>query len=313
MSEQFQIFIFTTLITLFSLITGTTITTWSQFKSTDKDKRANITLLIGTVLIILYLTIIIIILFSGSLIQLLQALLSLLYKNTNVAFLLLWTAIIYLVPKIINKVTQKIIKSSTHLSTAEVTPTRRRLQRQVNVNRNFFSDKLTTHLSRWTIISGSPLITPLRGFRLPKSLLFDKSSTPRNSFVIAKGIEAVNAKVECDAFLENGAVLNIAFRINNDASEFYMARVDSRSNGSNGILISKLSTNWGYIEQTNTYVPTNQWVHIELSFQDSNIELKINNETISKEDSTIFTAGSIGLFNEVERVFINNFTIRKLS
>lgn len=88
-----------------------------------------------------------------------------------------------------------------------------------------------------------------------------------------------------------------------------MARIDSRSAGSSGILITSNSRNWGYIKQPNSYVLNDRWYHIELNFHNSKIQLKIDSDIIAEEDSKIQIAGSIGMFNELKRVFVNNVLI----
>lgn len=221
---------------------------------------------------------------------------------------IIWLAIIFVLNKLIILIAKfigksKLIKTS---GTTNNTPSRSSSSRSF-----MFRDKLNGSLNKWQIICGVPQISNIRGNPNPPSLLLEENPQDRrDSFVLAKNVSLSTGNIACDVYLERDAVFNIAFRVNSSASDFYMARVDSRPGGSNGILISR-NNNWDYISVPKKYVLPDQWHHLELKFTNSRIDFKINNDTATERTKNVFpiTQGSIGMFNEVKRVFVNNFKV----
>lgn len=293
------------------IIISVTFQVWSTYKQTNKNKDATQAIVIGFVIVAFYIFFLMIL--FGDLKQPLQALNNLFLQAVNIKILLLWTLFIALVPKFQKVISAKITrgkaikKSSKPIHTSTRQTTRRR--------KPVFSDDLKTDLRQWDTIVGSPQISQIRGTPQPPSLLLEENAgDSRNSFIVARGINLLNAKVVCDAYFEHDSVLNIVFRASpNSLSEYYMARIDSRTGGSNGILKAERQQHWGYLVQPNKYVLNDRnWYHIELTFIGNRITLKIDSETIKLKDSSISVPGNIGMFNEVKRVFVSNFEIERL-
>lgn len=306
MSEAVSIF-------LFGLIPTFLITTaqiWSTFKSANKNKEAKFSLVAGLTLILIYCFVVFYIL--GSLQKPLQMILNLLSTKVDVVMLVIWTILIVLTPKIATLITSKITKRGSITPISKLVPNK---QPKVKKNKTLilFQDKLNVNLDKWHTISGSPQINNIRGLPYPPSLLLEENPVDRrDTFITANNINIKNFKIICDIYLERGAVCNLVFRANNGFTDFYMARIDARDAGSSGILLAKNSRDWTYIMQPNSFVLNDRWYHVELTVNESHIVLKINDELIEMQDSRILSAGSVGIFNELKRVFVNNFIIENL-
>ena len=285
------------------IIIATTFQVWSTFKSTDKNKEAKISLIVGVLILVLFSIVALYLL--GSLNKPIQSITEILQINVDLRILIFWTLAVSFAPKIANKIVPVFVRKGKAInSSRKQIPTKTNTKKVVAI----FKDPLNKDLANWHTIVGQPQISNIRGTPNPPSLLLEENaSDPRNSFIITDKVNIQNGKIMCDVYLEQGAVFNLVFRANNSVSDYYMARVDARSNGSNGILSATGSTSWGYIKQTNTYVLNDRWYRVELMFRNSKIEFKINNEVISVEDNKIITTGSVGMFNELKRVFVNNF------
>lgn len=301
-SESKEIFLFGLIVLAFS----TTLQIWSTFKSADKKREANQTLLIGGIFTV---TIVIAVAYIlGLFSKPIQNINTLLNYKFSLGTLIIIIILIYLIPRL-GKVIALRISLIIQKGAKEIRPSSP--TQHNNTKQASFEDNFNHDLAKWDIVCGDPQISYIRGFPKPPSLLLEeKPIDKRNSFILARNEEDKNGIISCDIYLERDAVVNIAFRVNNSASDFYMARIDSRAGGSNGILLAK-NLNWGYIKQPNSYVLPDRWYHVELTFKDANIQLKINNELIEVKDTTYSSIGSIGIFNEVKRVFVNSFTFIK--
>ena len=51
------------------------------------------------------------------------------------------------------------------------------------------------------------------------------------------------------------------------------------------------------------------WHHVIVSFKEEKIRLQINNRVFVTKNNEFNFDGEIGLFNEVKRAFVNNFSI----
>ena len=245
MSEAWTIALLIFLFTLFL----TTIQTWSTFKAADKNKEARNTLAIGVFCCVIYSFFLLFLtgIFTVSKIG------EILFTSVQVIYVIVWTIGIILIPKTVSFLVNKITSIGTTYAKGK-----NKLLKPPSKNKSkiVFSDELKTDFNKWRIVCGSPQISSIRGLPNPPSLLLEENSTDRrDSFIIAKGISIKNGAISCDVYLEREAVINIIFRCN--INNFYMARIDSRSAGSSGILLSKDKIgNWSYINQPNEMNPT---------------------------------------------------------
>lgn len=287
----------------------TTWQIWSAFKSTDKNREAKIHGIGGLFISVGY-SVVVSYLF-GWLDQPTQTFTNFLRSGVDYLSLFIWTIVILFGRKIGNFISQKIIRKG---SVVKSSPKKRRAHKKKKKQASFyFSDQFKTNLDEWIPVTGSPQISDIRGLPDPPSLLLEEYPTDRrNSFIIARTIKIKNGKISCDVYLEREAVFNLVFRANDGLSDFYMARIDSRPGGSNGLLRTSNSINWGYFKQPNTYVVNDRWYHVELIFKESKITFKIDSETMEEINRDLSEEGSIGMFNEVKRAFVNNLEVEEL-
>lgn len=284
-----------------------TVQVWSAFKSTDKVKEALITVTIGGIISIIYLCTLLALL--GAFTEPLIKITEILYFKINVITLIIFTISILFTWKF-TKILISVIGRGKLVST-----NKNQKKRKVNKKTKIvFYDTLEQNIVNWHTISGNPQISQIRGLNSSNSLLLEEFPSIRtDTFVTPNKISLKSGKISCDVYLERDAVFNIVVGADPGFTNFIMARIDSRTAGSNGILKANQSNNWGYIEQPNTYVLHDQWYHVEIIFEDKKyIKLLLDGKTlISKIDINLRTDGYIGIFNEIKRVFVNNFSVYK--
>lgn len=278
------------------IVLSITLGGWFNFKSadnsTDKKKWANIILLIGSLLTVLILIILGFVFDIYS--QLLKNLLILINLPVTVGGLV-GLILVYMIAAYILRLIKRFIFR--------------------NEGKVLFMDRMDKDLEQWSPISGKPIISSERGKnRVKKSLLLDKdSSSRRNTCLLVKMNNIKNAIIECDVYLEPNAVFNIVFRSNLGVSNYYMARLDSRPRGGlNGFWIGERVDSWRHLT-SKSKVLHGKWCHVILNVRDSHFILDIDGETLEADDNTYTSAGGIGMFNEINRVFVNNFTVTSLS
>lgn len=299
MSEAWTIFL---LGVSFSLLV-ITIQIWSTFNTADKFKEAKYSLIIGLLITISFG------LFTLIKIDFLQQekLRAYLFSTVQIIYVIIWTIFLLLSPKLISILVNKITSFGTKYAK------KKKITKKINKIRlkTDFSDNFKTDLNKWEKVSGSPQISFIRGIPNPPSLLLEENPKDRrDSYILAKDVSFINGIITCDVYLEREAVLNLVFRCN--TNDFYMARIDSRAAGSSGILISRDRVgNWGYIYQPNISFQNDVWHHLVLSFKNNDIKFQIDEEVFKIKNKELLNSGRIGLFNEVKRVFVNNFSVIK--
>lgn len=286
---------------------------WVTFKASDKNYEAKKTLILGIAILILFL------IFSGWLPlerpqKLFQSLIQEFSNTVDLKTLIIWALMIILVPETVRFYFKKFSPKKI-IKTSKNKKGRKSIKRNNSKGNNSFQDSLTNDLSKWKVITGQPQISNIRGFNTASSLLLEEYPLDRrHSFIIANTKEIKNGKIECDVYLERDALVNIVFRADSGPGRFYMARVDSRSAGSCGILYCENYTSWNYIQTPNVIAPSDHWYHIEVTFKDNNLSLKIDNSTVvSLNDQRLAIPGYVGIFNEVKRAFVNNFVVTELN
>jgi len=283
---------------------------WAQFKSSDKDEEAKKALTFGLPVILAYS--ILVLLLTGSLKEPLQAVQVLL--KAQFSFLALIVS---------NLATFSLLALTYWLSRRGVLNLRKSEDRQESLKESVgaaystivFEDSLSGNLSKWHTVCGNPTISGIRG-RDPHrhSLMLDVDpNSRRNTFVIAEGVLVKDGKIKCDVWLERGAIFNLVFRSDNGVRSYYMARVDSRSSGGrvgNGVLVAANQTSWDYIGGgRGANVLNDRWCSVEVVFTDKNIILRVDGEELPVISESIIRSGRVGMFNEGQRVFVNNFKV----
>ena len=187
-------------------------------------------------------------------------------------------------------------------------------ERAIRRKRAVFQDSLTGDITKWTPINGQPQISQIRG-KPPyiRSLLLEETQESRRySFVGANYNKIQDGEVECDVYLEREALFNLVIRADDQYNIYYMVRLDSRRGQFNGILFDPGNRNWDFIKQSNINTASDRWWHMRVRFKGSEIKLYLDGKlVIATSDKRLPGLGNVGIFNELKRVFVNNFVIRK--
>lgn len=189
---------------------------------------------------------------------------------------------------------------------------------EVKINKKrkiIFRDNLIQALTKWTTIEGDPQISNIRGrFPFNSSLLLEEiPGLSRNTFVGANNVNIKDGEIECDIYLERDSLVNIVVRADDGWNKYYMIRLDSRTGCFNGILFDSGNRAWDFVKKTSVNVKSDHWYHVKVRFQFSLIKLFIDKRLVATAiDKTILESGNIGIFNEIKRVFVNDFIIRRI-
>lgn len=188
------------------------------------------------------------------------------------------------------------------------------LQRKVFVSSTtlLFGDDFKT-LGNWETITGNPVIEENFGNPSPDVLLNKNPNDRTNSFIANKRATNLrNGSIECDIYLEPGSLINIIFRANLDEEKYYMARLDSRDNYFGSILrLDGKTANWKEIAVASVRSEPRKWHHMKVIFKDDEIGLFKDDNLIASTKDSAYSQGSVGVFNEVESVHVDNFVVRK--
>jgi hypothetical protein len=167
----------------------------------------------------------------------------------------------------------------------------------------------------WQTQTGQPIVE--NNFGKPSPGLGLPVATPAeatNSFLILKDSEFERGIVECDFYLEPGAVFNIIFFCDLDNNNWYMARYDSRSAGSSdGFLIKDRGrgVNWRFHSMSGTHTSEKQWHRARIEFTSEKVTMYKDGELVTGFNPTEVFGKQIGFFNEVQHVHVDNFYITK--
>lgn len=139
------------------------------------------------------------------------------------------------------------------------------------------------------------------------------STEATNTFLYLKDIEIEEGTVECDVYLEPGAVFNLVFLANISKHNWYMARLDTRERNSDGLLIKDKGpgNNWREHAMSGTRRKAKEWTRVRLEFGERKARLYANNEMLveAKIETTSAFGKKIGLFNELADAHIDNFAL----
>lgn len=161
----------------------------------------------------------------------------------------------------------------------------------------------------WEIITGSPSLDEGKGN--PKPSLYLKKVDPAqatNTFLILKKIEAVRGEIECDFFLEEGALLNIVFMCDKINHNWHMARYDSRGGTTDGLLIKDAGkgNNWRFNNMSMARTNSVSWYRAKVEFSSERARMFRNGELIAEITNPQIFGKYIGIFNECANVNVDN-------
>lgn len=121
-----------------------------------------------------------------------------------------------------------------------------------------------------------------------------------------------NGVIECEVYLESGALFDVLLRGDLESNEFYMARFDSRTSLWDCILVQPKSGVWHPCNETNrlTYhSPHNRWLTMRVIADGQAISLFRDGTLIDWIDDAPIKAGRIGLLAEVANVYVRRVSI----
>lgn len=176
-----------------------------------------------------------------------------------------------------------------------------------------FSDgfhKLEDIERNWETITGKPALDEGRGNPRP-SLQLAKIDPPQatNTFLLLKKITTESGVIECDFFLERGALLNIVFMCDKGNHNWHMARFDSRGGTTDGLLIKDggKGNNWRFNNMSTSRSSAGSWYKAKVEFNSERVRMFRNGELVTEITNPQIFGKYIGIFNERGNVSIDNF------
>lgn len=176
-----------------------------------------------------------------------------------------------------------------------------------------FSDgfhKLGDIKKTWEVVTGDPKLDEGKGNPRP-SLQLTTIDPPQatNTFLILKEITAERGEIECDFFLEHGALLNIVFMCDKTNHNWHMARYDSRGGTADGLLIKDggKGNNWRFNNMSTARTNEGSWYKAKVEFSSERARMFRNGELIAEITNPQIFGKYIGLFNECANVSVDNF------
>lgn len=163
-------------------------------------------------------------------------------------------------------------------------------------------------INKWKIKTGEPKIES--DFGKPASALGLKLISGTNSFVILKDMEVEQGIIECDFYLEQNSLFNIIFFYDEKQDKWYGARYDSRENYSDGFLIKDQGpgANWKNYKMSGTNTSIKKWYRARIEFNSTKVAMYKDGELLRGFTNPIILGKSIGMFNEVGDVHVDNFS-----
>ncbi len=176
-----------------------------------------------------------------------------------------------------------------------------------------FSDefhKMSDINSNWITFTGSPTLDTDKGNPRPSlKLNFIDPPESTNTFLISRKIKSKRGMIECDVFLNQGAVLNVVFLCDKLNHNWHMARYDSRDRNTDGFVIKDMGkgANWRLNSMSTKRTNSGTWYKIKVEFSSERARMFRDGELIEEITNPQLFGEHIGLFNECAEVSIDNF------
>lgn len=166
-----------------------------------------------------------------------------------------------------------------------------------------FEDDFRSGLDAWTTPSGWQPTIERRGLQLiPHSNL-------SNVLILERLPRFVNGVVECEVYLEEGALFNVMLRGSISGDEFYMARLDSRPSNYDCLLIKPKGTGWRPLYKTKHLSPHSQWLKMRVVAEGDRISLYRNKKLVAQIDNAEVKIGRVGFFAECATVYLRKVRV----
>lgn len=166
------------------------------------------------------------------------------------------------------------------------------------------------NLINWETKTGSPNIEDNFGKPAPDLRLNTEPGKATNSFVILEKHRTMRGSIECDVYLDSNAVFNLVVLCDKENNKWYMARLESRTAFSDGILIKDKGP-WREFSMSGTRTKPKKWHRLRVEFNTKKITMFRNGTLIAELKNPDPFGDTIGMFNECSDVHIDNFSLIK--
>ena len=167
-------------------------------------------------------------------------------------------------------------------------------------------------LASWNVVTGNPNINDYFGNPSPCLSLHVVQGIKTNCFLELLPIRTPkHGIIECDVFLDPGSLLNIVFRADPSNERWYMARFETRGRWKDAFLKNS-GNGWGFLKPADGNTEPGKWYRMKIELDGPKAKLFKNKILIAEMDDDEFEDGSIGIFNEVGRVHVDNFSVTNL-
>lgn len=176
-----------------------------------------------------------------------------------------------------------------------------------------FKDDFDADLTSWEIRQGNAQIESDFGNPAPDVILkfVNNPSGEPQTFIVPKKVELVkNESIECEVYLEQGAVFNLVFGADNTFDSFYMARLDSRDTEYDAVLYKEKGAGWNFVARSDRHRSTSRtWHRIKVQIEDKKVEFYKDGELVALLNEERLQPGKIGIFNELNDAHVDNFVV----
>lgn len=165
---------------------------------------------------------------------------------------------------------------------------------------------------RWKIKTGNPIIENSFGKPAPDLGLSVFSEIRTDSFIILKERDIEQGVIECDFYLEDNAIFNIVFFADDEKDAWYMARYDSRGHYSDGFLIKNPEKSWEEFKMSGTKTTIKKWHRARIEFNSTKVSMFSDDNLIMEFSNPNMFGKKIGMFNEINFVHVDNFSLTEM-
>ncbi|KKK72889.1 hypothetical protein LCGC14_2899360 [marine sediment metagenome] len=169
-----------------------------------------------------------------------------------------------------------------------------------------FIDDFKKQNDQWQELKGKTVINDALG-NPPPGLELHFTGGGTNTFLLNMKQYMKDGVIECDVLPSENSILNIVFRASDN--EYYMARLDTRPNFYDSILLKTKGKNWKPIKESSRRTEAGAWHHMKVIFKANKIRFLIDGEVVATVKDKSLDSGQVGFFNEVNNVIVDNFAV----
>ena len=158
----------------------------------------------------------------------------------------------------------------------------------------------------WRVISGIPIYNSSQ-----KKIEFRLYNLPTHSFIVTEDYIDNDIEINLELHIGDDAVFNFVFNYENE-EKFSMVRFETRKNEFCGVLNCEHKYGWQMIEQYNSKwnIKIREPNKVCIRIESGNLKIYLNgNQELMGKIVTCDNKKSMGFFNEVNNVYINNLSI----